>query len=113
MYDGSSWKQANEFLGNKQERPIKNNTRMYRQTDGSIAIYYHGTKIVEYYQDGCTMLRNGSYYTSTTKERLNYYSKAHIVQRRYRWFINPNTQNIEFVNGITIDENGSVIWPTE
>lgn len=121
-----SYQDAKEFLGDKKERPIGHNTRIEIDTlnlgHEVITVKYHGNSIVNLYPDGTISLHNCGWYTSTTKDRLNWFlpygftlyqhNYRWILQRRhwsdsYGWIIDEESL---FCNGMTI-KAGEIFLP--
>jgi hypothetical protein len=88
-----SYQDAKNFLGNRKERAIAHNTRLEIDSldlgHEIITVKYHGNAIVNLYPDGTITLNNCGWYTSTTKERLNWFLPYGITlyQRNYRWIV--------------------------
>jgi hypothetical protein len=57
------------------------------RTDGN-ALYLHGNKIAEIFNDGELWITDAGWMTATTKERLNGLVDVHIRQSRGNWYLN-------------------------
>lgn len=72
----STYAALDQFLGNRDERKIANNTTAVRleglgpEEGRAIAIILHHTKIVTFYEYGGLTLNSGGYRTATTKQRM-------------------------------------------
>lgn len=72
----NSYEALDQFLGNRDERKIANNTTAVRlealgpEEGRAIAIILHHTKIVTFYEYGGVTLNSGGYRTVTTKQRM-------------------------------------------
>lgn len=95
-------------------KPLKNNTRLYEDSNGDFYIVLHSTRIITIHRDGTYTLntRGGdgwlkkSWRTRTTKERLNEYAPVYIYQRDFTWYLNAEQK---FYDGVRVDEHGVVI----
>jgi hypothetical protein len=83
----STYAEAKKFLGNKSERKVGYNTfAQQKARDGQtvIAVRYHDTDIVTYYEDGSIILDSGGWATSTTVNRMHHLTPANVrVNGRY------------------------------
>jgi hypothetical protein len=88
--DYMSFQKASEMLEknkcNKQKKKLEGNTWLIKQ-EGYFSIRYHNTNIIDIYPD-YIVLRNGGWFTRTTKDRLNSYTPFSINQHQYKWFVN-------------------------
>ena len=76
-----SFEALQEFLTKGRDsliRRISANTTVERRTVDSIAVRYHQTDVVTHYRDGSVMLKNAGWYTSTTRIRIEEYSRIRI-----------------------------------
>ena len=106
-----SYGDAVAFLGNRQQKKLGNNTYMHNLPNGDIAVRLHSTDIVEIHPDGSYTLNTGGWQTGTTKDRINGYSPARIIQEKGIWYIAdvPNWReriNVTFHDGMRVDGNG-------
>ena len=85
---------------NRSERKVGNNTYAYIETDGSVSVELHGTKVVRFYPNGLVKLNSGGYRTHTTKKRINQYSPVKVYQKNYEWFLADGT---EFEDNILVN----------
>ncbi len=96
----------------KLHKKYANNTFLTRH-DNYLALVYHSTEVVKFYPNGDIVLDNGGYYTSTTKERINWMLLAHpvgIFQEKGIWYLGSPANNsaYKFQPGITIKANGKI-----
>jgi hypothetical protein len=103
----TNYNDAVKVLNGKDSRKIAHATWLER-IDGFtcdvIAVRYHSTNIILYYADGRTVVRNGGYYTATTKKRINKYSNANVYQKNYVWYLfdKETQQSVEFRDGVEV-----------
>lgn len=127
-----NYNEVNSLLSgrNRQHKKYANNTYFTRHDD-HLALVYHSTEIVKFYPNGDIVLDNGGWYTSTTKERINWelpegyqltqdkgvwYLASETTERNPQTYsdcystIWPTTRTVyhKFANGITIKANGEV-----
>ena len=97
--------EAQEFLGKKQIRKIKNNTWAVLLDNGNIGIKLHNTIVVEYFPDGKVRLDSGGWETITTKQRINAYSPVSVYQEKWRWYVSVpgNEKPINFKDGMVLE----------
>jgi len=92
-------------------RKYANNTYLVRNSD-NLALRYHNTDVVKFYPNGNIVLDNGGWYTSTTKERINYVlpNPFYLTQSKGVWYIhNRDTHtDFRFNPGMIIKANGSI-----
>jgi len=104
LVQGRDYVKAKRIAANTFERFLEDGTRIVR---------YHDTDIITEYPDGRTMLRNGGWYTRTTKERICNHSKFSVCQDRNEWFVHMgrgcNSEAPVFYDGITFDKNGRLL----
>jgi len=87
---------------NRGQRKLGNNTYGYIETDGTVSVELHGTKVVQFYPNGLVKLNSGGWRTHTTKKRINQYSPVRVYQKNFEWFLNDGTpfeDNIVVVGG--------------
>jgi hypothetical protein len=104
------WRQADDFLGEKNTAVIGNNTRLVRKGRPTltqareIAVILHRTAIVTYYPDGRIVLDAAGYRTRTTAQRLNALSPIPIYSVKGQWiFRDPETKEVlPFEDGLTL-----------
>lgn len=106
-----SFRDAAEYLGTKEDRPVANNTRLQRRGSDRIAVVLHGSDVVTYTPDHVTLDSCG-YLTHTTKERLNSFGArgTYVYQNRGQWYLRETGTECQwvFADGITIDSDGNV-----
>lgn len=76
---------------NRGQRKVGNNTYAFIETDGTVAIELHGTKVVRFLTNGLVELNSGGWQTSTTKDRINKYSPVGVYQKNFEWFLDDGT----------------------
>ena len=109
----TTYKEAEEYLGTKKDRPIEYATRVQRRDDGSIVIRQHSTDIVTYMKDGTIVLTSGGWKTPTTKDRLNRYSGIRLYQSKGVWYIDEMDEKYNhktigvFADGMKILPDGT------
>lgn len=72
----TNFRQADEFLGRKTNRPLHGRATRIRREGDVIIIRQHNTDIITYFPDGSTLLNTGGWRTVTTKQRMNEYTPA-------------------------------------
>lgn len=73
-----------------------------------VYVRYHDTYVVSC--DGNTYeLRTGGWHSMTTKKRINKYSPARLFQRKGTWYLSTSKGDVEFYDGIKVDEHGDVV----
>lgn len=86
-----SYKDAEAFLGGKDERKIGHNTWVRRGNDingvGLIEVVYHKTPVVGYLSHGSIVLNTGGWLTVTTKDRINQLSPIPVFNVKGEWFV--------------------------
>ena len=88
---------------------LQGNTRLIKLENGDFAVEFHQTNIVTIHADGSYTLRNGGFWTKTTKERINQYSPVNICQEKYIWYIQ---KGVKFYDGMRIIP-GEGYWEVE
>lgn len=112
-----SHSEASTYLGSKTDRPLPGRaTRLQRREDGSIAVRYQATDVVTYRPDGTIALDSGGWLTSTTKARINEYTRAHVYAVKGQWALSDGPswearQTSVYYDGMLIDENGTPFAP--
>lgn len=66
-----NFEQANEMLGQREERKLINNTYAIRGGNGRVNIVHHNSAIATFEPDGEVTLTNAGYGSVSTRERLN------------------------------------------
>lgn len=87
---------------NSDRRKVGNNTYAEILSDGSVGIKLHNTYVVKIHQDGTYTLNSGGWNTSTTKDRINQYSPVRVYQRKFRWYVQLNSTEYEFMDGMVV-----------
>ena len=86
-------------------RKLANNTYLVRRADGEIAVMLHETDVVIYYHDGTVKFDSGGWRTPTTRERINQYSPATVMQQAGVWLINALDSTVTFADGMALEIN--------
>ena len=68
-------------------KPVQNNTRLFRRSDGSIAVKLHAVDVVTINSDGTWTLRAEGWHTVTTLERIRAYSPVKLFSDKGEWFV--------------------------
>ena len=74
------------------KRKIGNNTYAEIQPDGSVTIRLHATNVVTIYPDDAVKINSGGWRTSTTKNRINKYSRVKVYQKNHQWYFDDGTE---------------------
>lgn len=88
-----SYQDAKNYLQGKKERPLAHNTRIEIDSldlgHEVITIKYHGNAIVNFFPDGTMTLNSCGWFTSTTKDRINWFlpDGFRIYQKQYAWYL--------------------------
>jgi hypothetical protein len=109
-----SFEAASEYLGDKNDRPVGNNTRLTRRDDGWIQVKYHGSPVVTFVpgKDQTVILDSCGWKTFTTKERLNAFcpDNYHVWQEKSVWYLfHHGDRSYTFADGITILSGDRVV----
>lgn len=99
--------QWREFISagrNKITRPTANNTTVTMNEQGGAVIRLHQTDIVVIGTKGRARLNSGGWLSSTTKERINRYTRAGIYQRQSIWYMRDGSL---FYDGMIINADGT------
>lgn len=98
-----SYSDAKNYLGDKLSRPFAHNTRIKADDMGHerIVVTYHDNPIVALYPDRISFNTCG-WYTSTTKERLNWFMPEgwRLYQERGNWIVWDGKHKYNFADGI-------------
>ncbi len=95
---------ATDLLGKRQSKKLANNTYLRKENEHFV-VRLHETDIIAIGSDDSSILHNGGYFTKTTKERINDFSSAYIVQEKGIWYV----RGIPFYDGMVIDKNGNPV----
>lgn len=83
-----------EMLGDRINRKVANNTRLYRihpdkYNGEAIAVRLWDTDVVTYHHDGRIILNSAGFQTGTTKRRMNDWtpSSVMLVQEDWNWYV--------------------------
>jgi len=92
----TTFEEAEEFLGNRDQRIIGHNTWVedHWLTGGFIGVRYHNTIIVKWEKDNVSYF-SGGWKTSTTKQRLNEFMLPglRLYQKDFDWFLQEGQFN--------------------
>lgn len=91
-------------------RKIAHNTWADRN-GSSVWVKYHNTVIAAIHEDGSVTVNTGGYWTSTTKNRLNYLlpGRTVIFQKDWRWyFYGGDRGQAPYQDFATVHPNGEV-----
>jgi hypothetical protein len=92
----NSFASADAFLGTRTRKNIPSirSTFIVRLPCGEIALIYHRTQVITWYQDGRIILHSGGHHTVTTKRRINKYGPKglNVYQRAFVWYVSRNSQ---------------------
>lgn len=83
-----------KLKGSHGEFKLCHNTTVRLEAYKTVVIRYHNTDIIEFRMDNegflqVTLNTNG-WHTNTTKARINQFTKFHISQRDFVWYISHN-----------------------
>ena len=99
--------EALKALNGRDRKKIGNHTYLERE-EGSVALRYHATIVLRWYDDGdVTYHAIQRWHTSTTKDRMNY-GPYHITQKNFDWYITtPSGQFKMIADSFTVKADGS------
>ena len=106
-----NYNSALDLLCGSSFKKIYNNTYLFHENDGSIALIFHETKIIIYHPDGSLTLNTGGIYqTKTTKSRLNEYLENITINTvNGFWAVsNGGHFSYEFEDHMTISSDGRI-----
>lgn len=107
---GKSYAEWSEYLSHgrdKTDRPLEGKTtRIRRVADDAVALWYHTTDVITWYEDGRIVLNSGGWRTSTTKQKMGY--AAVVVQTRGVWTLRWHDITYVYKDGITLYPDGRV-----
>jgi hypothetical protein len=114
VYSYNQLAQKLEASKNKQVK-LCNNTIAHYVDESKIGIKLHYTDVIIINPDDTYELHTKGYTTATTRDRLNGFSPARVVQKDFSFYvlIDPNQRAIKsnlvpFFEGITVDRFGCV-----
>jgi len=101
---------------NKDRVYLQYETFLIRKPDGVLAIELFGHEIIQYHPKGPIVLNSCGYRTVTTKDRINRYNPAYIIQARGIWYITNGIPGYPhsvrdlplFEDGMKVNNNGKV-----
>ena len=84
-------------------RKLSHNTYVEEDSDGSIGVRFHATRILTFHPEGTFTVNTGGYRTVTTKQRLNALLPCgyRIHSERYAWKITTPEGVFDFEDGDT------------
>lgn len=106
-YYGTSYEDADRFLGPKSEKKISPNTILSRDGDDIIVTLY-STDIVRYKKNGSIVLDSGGHKTNTTANRINDCISGSVGSSKGIWYVRTNNDRAEFYDGVQIKSNGDI-----
>lgn len=127
-FDFEGW---SAVLGDQHERKIGHNTKLIRglcnwetfldTPEGkAVAVQYHLTYIVSFYDNGAIRLDSGGWRTATTKQRIHAVlgQRWTIYQHNHEWYVGgPNAQHFKFVDGMILVPSApqpyEARWPSD
>jgi len=114
VYSYSQLAQMLEASRNKQVK-LAHNTIAHFVDNGKIGIKLHWTDVIVVCANDTYELYTNGYTTKTTRDRLNGFSPAKVIQKDYSFYLLKNPSDgsnkanmIPFEEGITVDRFGNV-----
>ena len=104
---------------NKDYRPLTGrSTSLERRGPTTIAVHYHETDVVTFHEDGPTVLNSDGWRTLATKDRMNKYSAANLLQSKGLWYVgdtpwNKEGQSVLYFDSIEVSDSGVVANPPD
>lgn len=95
----NSYEKLERDLKGKRKHVLSGRATYAAQTsENEISLYHHDTCIMIAHKDGTTTIRNGGWFTVTTKERINRYlpDGSRMYQKDWKWFLIYPPQMPEF-----------------
>lgn len=109
-----TYQEASDYLGKKDYRPLTGRgTRLVRLDSGCIAVEYHETNVVTYFDNGSVMLNSGGWKTSTTKARFDEYGPRgwRVYQEKGSWYLINYADNGWDKENRMVYKDGVVLHP--
>lgn len=115
-----SYRQLAQLLSESRgaQAKIAYNTIAHRIDDVRIGIKLYYTDVVVVHSDDSYELHSQGYTTATTRDRLNGFSPARVIQKDFCFYVlkDPSLRAVknnlvEFQEGITVDKYGNVQEP--
>ena len=71
------------------DRPIAHNTRVIKRTPTTIAIKFHATDIITFFENGSIQLNTNGWKTVTTKDRMSRFlpTGINVYPERFIWYL--------------------------
>lgn len=113
-----TYRQLAQMIRDSRNGQVKlaNNTVAHFVENDRIGIRLHYTDVIIIHQDDTYELHTKGYTTATTKDRLNGFSPARVVQKNFTFYLlkDPSQRALKsnlicFEEGITVDRFGNVI----
>lgn len=106
-----TYEDLNEFLGNKSEKKIGNNTVLRRLSNGDIAVRLWYTDIVVINKLDNKKIYSGGWETRTTADRINQFlpDGVRVFSQKGRWKVKANNGTFDFRGGMIITSNGDAL----
>lgn len=89
------------------KRKLANNTYLTQPEPGRFAIRLHETDVVTYLPDRA-ILRTGGWLTPTTKDRINEFGPARVVQEKAEWTVSFGGMRVPFTDGMELFTDGRI-----
>lgn len=105
---------ASNLLAKKCRSTIKLAWETYMRIVDSdtIAVRYFDTDIILYHSDNTITLNVDTWFTKTTKDRLNLLTPFNIYSDRNVWYVGESNP-VEFVNGMRLTDDGDIVYIPE
>jgi len=112
-----SYNQLAQKLQESRTKQVKlaNNTIAHYVDEGKIGIKLHWTDVIVINADDTYELYTNGYTTKTTRDKLNGFSPAKVIQKDFSFYLLKNPSDgsnkanmIPFEEGITVDRFGNV-----
>jgi hypothetical protein len=102
-----SFSEAISILNGKTRKVISGirATTLEWYEEDKIAMYYHGTPVVIYCENGDITLNSGGYKTVTTKARMNQAlgNRATVYQHLFKWYVHyPDNTAWTFIDNMSV-----------
>jgi hypothetical protein len=101
-----TFSQCQQILGNRKTKKLSNNTYLRQESDNLFYVKFHDTDIICIHPDNTQVIDCNGFRTKTTKERVNEFSFARILQEKGIWYL-PG--KVEYFDGIRVAFNGEIV----
>jgi len=108
----SNYDKLDQFLGNKEQKKIGNNTFITRIDEFTISVKLHYTHIIKIDPTDVMTLNDGGFMTNLTKHRLTEFLRCrgvYIYSKKGIWILKGGNGEFEFKNGIKITADGFIV----